>query len=79
MGIDLHEIFFNSIKHSLSKGIDIRTEILSGLIELSANDKFLFYLGFLYFNSRKNDEAIASLGRIKEKDAMTWGIRAELP
>ena len=74
MGIDLHEIFFNSIKYSLSKGIDIRTEILSGLIELSANDKFLFYLGFLYFNSRKNDEAIASLGRIKEKDAMTWGV-----
>lgn len=73
-GVDLNEHLTQSLQKTIRSNLQIRPEILEGLIEVAPHDNFLFYLGYLLFNEHKLEKAILTLKKIKEKDGISWGI-----
>ncbi len=72
--IDLHGQLTNSLQATIKADIQIRPEVLEGLVELAPHDNFFFYLGFIFFNDYHIDKAITAITKIKEKNSISWGI-----
>ena len=72
--IDLHGQFTNSLQSTIGANIQIRPEILEGLIEVAPHDNFSSYLGFIHFNHHHIDKAITALSKIKIKMVLVGGF-----